>query len=47
MKFLIKEAYKEIIEEFVSKHSRLTLNKVMSVSEGLSMLEGKADKLIL
>ena len=45
MKHLIKEACKEIMEEFVSRHSHLTLNKVMSIGDGLSMLEGKVDKL--
>lgn len=33
------------MEEFVSRHSHLTLNKVMSIGDGLSMLEGKVDKL--
>jgi hypothetical protein len=34
------------MEKFVSKHSYLILNKVISVSEGLSMLGDKVDKLI-
>jgi hypothetical protein len=46
MKHLIKEKCKEIMEEFVSRHSRLTVNKDMSISEGLSMLKGKVGKLI-
>jgi hypothetical protein len=46
MKHLIKETCKEIMEEFVFSHSCLILNKDMSISEGLSMLEGKIDKLI-
>ena len=35
MKHFIKEACKEIMKKFASRHSCLTLNKVMSVSEGL------------
>jgi hypothetical protein len=46
MKQLIKEACKKIMEEFVSRHSRLTLNKDILSSECLSTLEGKVGKLI-
>jgi hypothetical protein len=47
MKRFIKEACKKIMEKFVSTHGCLTLNKLMSVSEGLAMIGGKVvDKLI-
>jgi hypothetical protein len=45
--FIKKEACKEFMEKFVSRHtSCLTLSRVISVSDGLAMLGGKVDKLI-